>query len=98
MNRKRSQLLHGLILAALIAALVLPAPAALAQDARQAGAPMGGTQAEKDALIALQRAGYQVKEVQTTKAGIIARAVRDGQDVSLLVDSLGRIRERPRGQ
>jgi hypothetical protein len=71
---------------------------ALAQEAQPAGAPWGRTQAEKDALSTLQRAGYQVRDIQTTKAGVIAKAARDGRDVSLIVDSRGKIRELPGGQ
>ncbi len=69
-------------------------PAALAQDAPDTTAVVTRTQAEKDALAALQRAGYRVIEVRTTKAGVIAKAVKDGRDVSLLIDVTGRIMER----
>ncbi|TWT12563.1 hypothetical protein [Reyranella sp. CPCC 100927] len=69
-------------------------PAALAQNAPNTIAVETRTQAEKDALAALQRAGYRVIEVRTTKAGVIAKAVKDGRDVSLLIDVTGRIMER----
>jgi len=73
---------------------LFPSPTASAQDARNTNAAATRTQAEQDAFSALQRAGYRVIEVRTTKAGIIAKAVKDGREASLLVDSAGRIRER----
>jgi hypothetical protein len=50
------------------------------------------TQAEQNALSALQEAGYtQVRDVKSTAEGISAKAVKDGKEVSLVIDSGGKI-------
>ena len=68
----------------------LPGSRALAQTA----APVSKTQAERDAETSLLRAGYsQIRDLRTTKAGITARAVKGEREVSLLVDSFGKIKE-----
>lgn len=71
---------------------------ALAQEQPAARAPQGKTPAERDALAALRRAGYQVSELRTTKAGVIARAAKDGRDMSLLVDATGKVMALPDGR
>ncbi|TXL69600.1 hypothetical protein FHP25_38385 [Vineibacter terrae] len=71
---------------------------ALAQAQPAAGTPQGRTQAERDALAALKRAGYQVSELRTTKAGVIARAAKDGRELSLLVDFTGKVMALPDGR
>lgn len=81
--------------AGLVAPDALPA---LAQEQRATGTPQGRTQAERDALAALARAGYQVSELRTTKAGVIARAAKDGRALSLLVDFTGRVMALPDGR
>jgi hypothetical protein len=60
----------------------------------QAAAPSSRTQAEQDAMTSLQRAGYsQIRDLRTTKAGVTARAMKGQREVSLLVDSFGKIKE-----
>ena len=53
------------------------------------------TQTEQNALSALEKAGYtQVRDVKSSAEGISAKAVKDGKEVSLVIDSSGKIREK----
>lgn len=50
----------------------------------------------QDELVAkLQAAGYsQIQDVKSTAEGIAVKAVKDGKQVSLIVDSSGQVKER----
>ena len=50
----------------------------------------------KEELVAkLQAAGYsQVSDIKSSAEGITAKAMKDGKDVRLVVDSSGQIKER----
>jgi hypothetical protein len=51
--------------------------------------------AEQELIRKLQEAGYtRVRDVRSTAEGIVAKAVKDGKEVSLVVDSNGKFRER----
>jgi hypothetical protein len=53
------------------------------------------TKNEKDAQRAIENAGYtQVRDVTSSAEGISARAMKDGREVSLIVDTAGRVKER----
>lgn len=50
---------------------------------------------QEELVAKIQAAGYsQVKDVKSTAEGIIAKAVKDGKPVTLVVDSSGQIKER----
>jgi len=51
--------------------------------------------AEQELIRKLEKAGYtQVRDVKSTAEGIAAKALKDGKEVSLVVDSSGKFRER----
>jgi len=51
--------------------------------------------AEQELIRKLEEAGYtQVRDVKSTAEGIVAKAMKDGKEVSLVVDSSGKFRER----
>ena len=51
--------------------------------------------AEQELIRKLETAGYtQVRDVKSTAEGIAAKAMKDGKEVSLVVDSSGQFRER----
>ena len=51
--------------------------------------------AEQELIRKLETAGYtQVRDVKSTAEGIAAKAMKDGKEVSLVVDSSGKFRER----
>ena len=51
--------------------------------------------AEQELIRKLEGAGYtQVRDVKSTAEGIAAKAMKDGKEVSLVVDSSGQFRER----
>jgi hypothetical protein len=53
------------------------------------------TKSERDAQTALENAGYtQVRDVKSTAEGISAKAMKDGKEVSLVVDTTGKVKER----
>ena len=56
------------------------------------------TPAEKGARSKLEAAGYsQIKDIKSGPEGVTAKAVKDGKEVAVVVDSGGRIKElRPR--
>jgi hypothetical protein len=46
-------------------------------------------------MSALEKAGYtQVRDVKSTPEGISAKAVKDGKEVSLFIDSSGKIQDK----
>ena len=50
---------------------------------------------EQELLAKLQSAGYaQVHDIKSTAEGISVKAMKDGKDVSLVVDSSGQVKER----
>lgn len=52
------------------------------------------TPSEKNAQLALERAGYQnIKDVKSGPKGIAAKATKDGKSVSVLVDPEGKVEE-----
>jgi hypothetical protein len=85
----------------------LPLPSAAAPAApllAQAASPGSGNQAdmtptEKAARSKLERAGYsQIRDIKSGPEGTTAKAVKDGKEVSVFVDTGGRIKERQAGQ
>jgi hypothetical protein len=51
--------------------------------------------AEQELIWKLEKAGYtQVRDVKSTAEGIVAKAMKDGNEVSLVVDSSGKFLER----
>jgi hypothetical protein len=51
--------------------------------------------AEQELIRKLEGAGYtQVRDVKSTAEGIAAKAMKDGKEVSLVVDSSGKFLER----
>ena len=51
--------------------------------------------AEQELIWKLEKAGYtQVRDLKSTAEGIVAKAMKDGKEVSLVVDSGGTFRER----
>jgi hypothetical protein len=50
---------------------------------------------EQELVAKLQSAGYsQIREIKSTAEGTAVRAMKNGKEVSLVVDSSGQIRER----
>ncbi len=69
----------ALVFGAAIAAIVPPA-SALTQE---------------ELVAKLQSAGYsQIRDIKSTAEGISVKAMKDGKDVSLVVDSSGQVKER----
>ena len=61
--------------------------------------PAGKTASEKNAQMALETAGYtQVTNVKSSPEGVAAKAMKDGKEVSVVVDSAGKVKERPPAQ
>jgi hypothetical protein len=51
--------------------------------------------AEKDLIMKLERDGYaQVRDIRSTPEGTTAKAMKDGKEVSLVIDSSGKVKER----
>jgi hypothetical protein len=51
--------------------------------------------AQQELIWKLEKAGYtQVRDLKSTAEGIVAKAMKDGKEVSLVVDSSGTFRER----
>jgi hypothetical protein len=54
------------------------------------------TQTEKDARSALEKAGYtRIRDVKSTRDGVTAKAMKDGKEVSVVVDTGGEIKAMP---
>jgi hypothetical protein len=50
---------------------------------------------EKDVQTHLEGEGYQqIRDIKFTPEGITARAMKDGQQVSLIIDSSGKVKKR----
>jgi hypothetical protein len=50
---------------------------------------------EQELVAKLQSAGYsQIRDIKSTAEGTAVRAMKNGKEVSLVVDSSGQIRER----
>jgi hypothetical protein len=50
---------------------------------------------EQELIAKLQVAGYsQIRDIKTTAEGTAVKAMKDGKEVSLVVDSSGKIQER----
>ncbi len=50
---------------------------------------------QEELVAKLQSAGYsQIRDIKSTAEGISVKAVKDGHDVSLVVDSSGQVNER----
>jgi hypothetical protein len=53
------------------------------------------TPSERDAQAALEREGYtQIRDIKSTSDGVSAKAMKDGQEVSVSVDSSGKVKRR----
>jgi hypothetical protein len=56
--------------------------------------PGAAAPAEKNAQLALEKAGYtQITDVKSTAKGVSAKAMKNGKQVSVVVDSMGKIEE-----
>jgi hypothetical protein len=72
-----------------ILAQAAPAPA-------PSDTPAAKASAEKNAQLALEKAGYtQVTNIKSSPEGVTAKAMKDGKEVWVVVDSYGKIKERP---
>ena len=50
---------------------------------------------QEELVAKLQSAGYsQIRDIKSTAEGISVKATKDGQDVSLVVDSSGQVKQR----
>jgi len=50
---------------------------------------------QEELVAKLQSAGYsQIRDIKSTPEGTFARATKGGKDVSLVVDSSGKVQER----
>ncbi len=50
---------------------------------------------QEELVAKLQSEGYsQIRDVKSTAEGISVKAMKDGKDVSLVVDSSGQVKER----
>jgi hypothetical protein len=59
------------------------------------GTSSGMTESEQQAQKNLENQGYtQVRDVKSTAEGISARAMKDGKDVALTIDSSGKVQEK----
>jgi hypothetical protein len=73
-----------------IVAQAQPAPAPA-----PSGSPAGKAATEKNAQLALEKAGYtKVTNVKSGPEGVTAKAMKDGKQVSVVVDNMGKIKER----
>ncbi|MBN9560525.1 MAG: PepSY domain-containing protein [Alphaproteobacteria bacterium] len=53
------------------------------------------TPSERDAQSALEREGYtQIRDIKSTSDGVSGKAMKDGQEVSVSVDSSGKVKRR----
>ncbi|HKU98620.1 MAG TPA: hypothetical protein VJR58_25225 [Vineibacter sp.] len=68
----------------------------LTAQATQPGGQSDMTPSEKAARSRLESAGYtQIRDIKSGPEGTTARAIKDGKDVSVVVDSAGKIKESP---
>jgi len=50
---------------------------------------------DQELIAKLESAGYtQIRDIKSTAEGISVKAMKDGKDVSLVVDSSGQVKER----
>jgi hypothetical protein len=50
---------------------------------------------DRELIAKLETAGYsQIRDIKSTAEGIAVKAMKDGKEVSLVVDSSGQIKER----
>ncbi len=57
--------------------------------------PPASAMTQEELVAKLQSAGYsQIRDIKSTAEGISVKAVKDGHDVSLVVDSSGQVKER----
>jgi len=64
------------------------------QDPSAANAPQISA-AEQDLIMKLEKAGYtEIREIKSTAEGMVAKAKKDGREVTLVSDSSGNVRER----
>jgi hypothetical protein len=50
---------------------------------------------QEELIAKLESAGYsQIRDIKSTAEGISVKAMKDGKDVSLVVDSSGQVKER----
>jgi hypothetical protein len=51
--------------------------------------------AEQEIIVQLEKAGYtDVRDIKSTAEGIVAKAKKDGKEVTVISDSSGNVRER----
>ena len=71
-----------------------PSPSTAASGTGPATSP-AMTPSERNAVNALEREGYtQVRDVKSGPEGVSAKAVKDGKEVSVVVDSSGKVKQR----
>jgi hypothetical protein len=95
--------LSAAILVAFTSALAFGAVAQTAAPTQPQPGPSVGepaqqamTQTEKDARSALEKAGYtRIRDVKSTRDGVTAKAMKDGKDMSVVVDTSGEIKAMP---
>ena len=76
-----------LLIAATIAALAIA-------GVHRGNAQTAMTPTEKNAQSTLAKAGYsQIKDVKSGPEGVTAKATKDGKELSVVVDSSGKIKE-----
>jgi hypothetical protein len=64
-----------------------------------AGTPSPVRPSETEIKTKLENAGYsQVRDVKSTAEGFSAKATKQGKEVLLIIDSNGRIREKPEAE
>ncbi|HEX2890437.1 hypothetical protein [Vineibacter terrae] len=86
--------LLAMIIISIMAAM--PAMAQTTPAPAPSGGPPGMTSTEKNAQLALEKAGYsQVTDVKSGPRGVAAKAVKNGKPVSVVVDPMGKIEELP---
>jgi hypothetical protein len=85
-----------------VPSFVFAQPAATGQSTAPPSATTTGprssstmTPSERDAKAALEREGYtQIRDIKSTSDGVSAKATKDGQEVSVSVDSSGKVKRR----
>ena len=85
------------LLAVTLPALAQPstAPSSLAPTDQSTTGSSQVSAAEQELIWKLEKAGYtQVRDLKSTAEGIAAKAMKNGKEVSLVVDSSGTFRER----
>ena len=93
------KLLFAAAIAAVVTTVGAPVLAQTAPAPAPSTSPAGKTASEENAQTALEKAGYtQVTNVKSSPEGVVAKAMKDGKEVRVVVDSAGKIKEQPPAQ